>query len=264
MKKKNNWIVAAVVLVIVAIVLIILFWYMNFHKKTDAVVESFAPTQNTEAAEDVSSDTESIATALADASDYQSPIDFEGLWKVNEDIKAWIEIPNTEITYPVLRSDTDNAFYLNHSSEGEYSAYGAIFMENFNTADFTDRATVLYGHYSAAGDYFGALESTYSDAQQFSNCQEIKIYLPDRELTYKIFAALPHSNEHLLYYHDFSDDEAYDAFIKDITETKTLAANIDEAAVPENRENLLILSTCKKSDRTQRFLVIGALESVSR
>lgn len=265
MKKKQNWIIAAGILILLAIVLVILFWCTNFHRKTDSIVESFAPKETSQSTGNLAYDeTKDEISDTETVSDYQSPVDFESLWKVNTDIKGWLEIPETEITYPVLRHDTENTFYLNHDSEGEYSAYGSIFMENYNAEDFSDRATVLYGHYSAAGDYFGSLESTYSDAGKFEQYQYIKIYLPDKTLTYKIFAALPHSNEHLLYYHDFSDDAAYDDFIKDITQTKTLGAVIDETAIPQDRENLLILSTCKKSDRTQRFLVIGALESVSR
>ena len=264
MKKKQRWMIAAGVLVLLAIALFILFWYTNFHRKRDDVVESFAPTEDVQ---DTGIKTQSDAEeyeSTESSSVYQSPVDFDALWKVNTDIKGWLEIPDTNITYPVVRHDTDNTFYLNHDSKGEYSAYGSIFMENYNASDFTDRATILYGHYSAAGDYFGSLESTYSDRKQFEKYQYMKIYLPDQELTYKIFAALPHSNEHLLYYHDFSEDASYDDFIKEITQTKTLGAVIDETAVPKNRENLLILSTCKKSDRTQRFLVIGALESIAR
>lgn len=264
MKKKQKWMIAAGVLIVLAVVFVILFWYTNFHRKPDQIVEDFKPSENETTQILDQNENKDDSEHIESQNDYQSPVDFESLWKVNSDIKGWLEIPDTDITYPVVRHDTDNTYYLNHDSEGEYSAYGSIFMENYNAEDFSDRATILYGHYSAAGDYFGALESTYSDDAQFRQCQYMKIYLPDKELTYKIFAALPHSNEHLLYYHDFSVDDDYDAFIKDITQTKTLGAVIDEEAIPQNRENLLILSTCKKSDRTQRFLVIGALESVTR
>ena len=36
--------------------------------------------------------------------EYVSPIDFEALKALNEDIYAWIYIPGTEINHPVLQS----------------------------------------------------------------------------------------------------------------------------------------------------------------
>lgn len=35
------------------------------------------------------------------------PVDFEKLQKENPDIYAWITIPDTEIDYPVLQSESD-------------------------------------------------------------------------------------------------------------------------------------------------------------
>ena len=41
-------------------------------------------------------------------------IDLSALKAVNRDVQGWIDIPGTEISYPVLQG-TDNDFYLNHT-----------------------------------------------------------------------------------------------------------------------------------------------------
>ena len=50
------------------------------------------------------------------------------LHKQNEDIVAWIEIPNSNISYPVLQSN-DNDYYLNRNYQKQYSEIGSIFLD---------------------------------------------------------------------------------------------------------------------------------------
>ena len=49
----------------------------------------------------------------------QIPIDFASLKETNEDIYAWIDIPDTNIHYPIVQSQTDDSYYLNHTIEGQ-------------------------------------------------------------------------------------------------------------------------------------------------
>ena len=55
-------------------------------------------------------------------------------------------IPGTSIDYPILQSQTDNTYYLNHALDGSEQPEGAIFTENYNTRTFEDPNTVIYGH----------------------------------------------------------------------------------------------------------------------
>ena len=116
------------------------------------------------------------------------PVDFEALQAENPDIYAWITIPGTNVDYPILQLEGDNGYYLNHSVDGAGSIAGAIFTEDYNSKDFTDPNTIIYGHNMKNGSMFRTLHN-YSDREFFDNNRDITIYMPDKILHYTIFAA---------------------------------------------------------------------------
>ncbi len=138
------------------------------------------------------------SAATNSGKDYKSPVDFATLQKVNPDIYAWLDIPDTDISYPVLNRADNNEFYLKHDSLGKYDKKGALFTEDYNSLDFEDPVTIIYGHNTINGSMFGTLEKDYSDQKFFKKHQKIMIYIPDREYEYTVFAAVPYSNVHIL------------------------------------------------------------------
>ena len=192
---------------------------------------------------------------------YVSPLDFEALWEVNPDIYAWLEIPGTDISYPILQSPDNDDFYLDHNSDKVYSANGSIYSEHrYNGTDFTDPVTILYGHHMRSGAMFGNLQMLFSDAVFFEDTPTFTVYTPDAELTYGIFAAVPYPGDHILYYNDFSDDAVFENFFSGIFNTRDLGARFREEYAPEPGDQVLILSTCLIGNNTNRFLVMAALQ----
>lgn len=201
----------------------------------------------------------SASDSASSQSDFKSPINFESLWSVNTDIYAWIEIPDTKINYPIAQSQTDDSYYLNHSIDGSSDKNGTLFTESaFNSTDFSDPMTVIYGHDMKSGAMFGNLQK-YSDSEYFNEHSTIKVYLPDRTLTYKVFASLPFSNKHILYSWNFANEDEYNNFIRNVNSTKSLLANFDNSIEVTASDKVIVLSTCLKSDNTRRFLVLAIL-----
>lgn len=195
---------------------------------------------------------------------YVSPVDFESLQNINSDIYAWIRIDGTPVNYPVLQSPTDDTLYLDHDSDKQYNRNGAIFSEHqYNSTDFSDPVTVLYGHNMASGEMFGEFQSLYWDRDFLLENDDITIYLPDRELQFQIFAALPYSRMHLLYYYQTEKKSAFDLLINDIYSTRTLSAVLVEERKPEYGDQVLVLSTCLSGDNRYRYLVIGVCKDNS-
>ena len=46
------------------------------------------------------------------------------------------------------------SYYLNHTIEGQEGYPGSIYTENWNTKEFTDFNTVIYGHDMKDGSMF--------------------------------------------------------------------------------------------------------------
>jgi len=191
---------------------------------------------------------------------YISPIDFDSLQQKNSDIYAWLEIDGTNISYPIVQDPEDETFYLDHNSDRAYSANGAIFSEAiYNRTDLSDPVTLLYGHHMRDGAMFGNLQKYYSDADFFADHGIIRVYTPEATLEYGVFAAIPYSSSHILYYNDFTDPEVFETFFDAIFNVRELGANFNEEYAPEVGDRVLILSTCLIGNNTRRFLVMATL-----
>ena len=191
---------------------------------------------------------------------YVSPIDFESLWEINPDIYGWLQIDDTNVDYPVLQSPTDDKFYLDHDSDGNTSVNGGIFSEHrYNSADFSDPVTILYGHHKWSGAIFGNLQQYFTDSTFFAEDHKLRVYTPEALLEYGVFAAVPYSSDHILYYHDFSDETVFETFFSEILKTRDLSARFNEEYAPHAGDKVLILSTCFAGNNKRRFLVMGTL-----
>lgn len=189
---------------------------------------------------------------------YVSPIDFEALWKINPDIYAWLELVDTDISYPVLQHPTDNEYYLYHTPERVSGYPGSIFSYNVNAKDFTDFNTVLYGHRLSDGTMFSKLHE-YRDESYLKDHRIIKVYLPDRELIYTIFASVIYDDRLITHYYDFTDPASCRAYLDSIYGNRDLNSHIlSEPQVTEN-DRILTLSTCIKWQKTNRYLVVAVL-----
>lgn len=188
------------------------------------------------------------------------PIDFESLKAEYPDIYAWITIPGTQIDYPIVQHPTDNSYYLNHTVDGRKKVEGAIFTENYNSTDFEDPNTVIYGHNMKNGSMFKGLHK-YKDKQFFEENSEIVIYQEGRVLRYKIFAAYVYDSRHLMLSFDFDDVNIFRSYLNSVLTKKEMSSNIDTTVGVTEEDKIITLSTCNNND-SQRYLVQAVLLSI--
>lgn len=191
------------------------------------------------------------------------PIDFAALQQQNPDVYAWIQVPGTEVDYPILQSSNDNTYYLNHTIDGEEKKEGAIFTENYNTKTFEDPNTVIYGHDMKNGSMFQSIHK-YMDRSFFDNNRDIVIYMPDQILHYKIFAAYLTDNKHLLMNYNFWSKDEYQQYLNSIFSMRDMNAFLDTSTEVTTEDKIITLSTCYAGISTQRYLVQAVLVSIEK
>lgn len=193
---------------------------------------------------------------------YVSPIDFASLQGVNPDIYGWLEIPGTEFDFPLVQRQGDDSFYLTHDSDGNESSAGAIFTESvYNSTTMEDPVTVAYGHQMHAGTMFGKLQETYSQENALEDYGEVIVYLPEKELHYQVFAAVPYDNRHILYNYDCTDPRRFNAFLNSIYEVREIGAQFASGVTVSTDDKVLVLSTCLAGNSQRRYLVLAVCQA---
>ena len=188
------------------------------------------------------------------------PVDFTELKAKYPDIYAWIQIPGTRIDYPILQHESDNSYYLNHTYDGRKRLEGSIYTENYNSTDFSDPNTVIYGHDMKNGSMFKGLHK-YKDKQFFEENSKIIIYQEGRILTYKIFAAYTYDNRHLMLSFDFDNKNIFETYLNNVLTNQDKSSNINVTIPVSSEDRIITLSTCTSNEK-QRYLVQAVLLSI--
>ena len=184
-------------------------------------------------------------------------IDFDKLHReVSDDIYAWIYIPNTNVDYPVFQHPTDNTYYLEHNVDGSEGYPGCIYTENYNSKDFSDPQTVIYGHNMRDGTMFSDLHK-YEEQEFFDENKYVYIYTEDMVYVYRFFAAYQTNNAHQLLNFDFSKKENLLTYLENVRALGSELKIFDDDVVFSGDDQVLTLSTCVMKERQfhLRYLV---------
>lgn len=184
----------------------------------------------------------------------KNPLNFDKLQEQNEDIYAWIDIPGTNVNYPILQDPEDNSYYLDHTVDHREGYPGSIYTEKENAKDFSDPNTVVYGHNMKNGSMFADLH-LFEDQQFFNEHSQMYIYTPDQVLEYQIFAAYLYDDRHLLNSFDFSDKEIFESYIEEVFAQKGPDVHFRDGVKITSDQKIITLSTCVGSMPQNRWLV---------
>ena len=190
--------------------------------------------------------------------------DFAAMEDKNSDVIAYVEIPETGISYPILQN-VDDSYYLKNSFAKNDDTFGAIYIENCNSADWSDPITVVYGHHLSNGSLFGKL-TEYKKKEYCEANPYFIIYTKDGVSVYEIVVTSKYSTDYLLN-SAFSEDESGNMTFDGIDDglgieliDQIKAYGKDKAYVTQSEvtkeDKIVILSTCCDNS-TRRFLVVG-------
>lgn len=165
------------------------------------------------------------------------------------DLVAWIEIPGTPLSLPVVQGK-DNDYYLNHDIEKSRNALGVPFMDYRNKADFSDENTIIYGHRVKNGKVFHPLLS-YEDPEFVKTAPKIVVNTEQGRKVYEIFAAYkagPYEDFRSVHY----EGKRLAAF-----RTRLETKNILKGPLNWQGEKIITLQTC--SGKEERMVLHGRL-----
>lgn len=184
-------------------------------------------------------------------------IDFEALLERNGDIVAWLDIPDTRISYPVLKGE-DNDTYLRTDLDHHYSTAGSLFIDAALSGTFSEPSNLIYGHHMHNGSMFADL-SHYREQDYFDQHRELYLYLSDgRVYHYTAVAWLNPTADSHIYTFGYAADDIFAAYANDI---------LSQSLIPAHRtikaeDHLLILSTCERTANEKRLVLVAVLEDI--
>ncbi|MCR4618491.1 MAG: class B sortase [Lachnospiraceae bacterium] len=286
--KKKKWLLLFVVFVLIFGVCAFIFVRSQVIKhKAEAqykeVIEEVNDIKDTEAISEKQEQSEEDGTAnmsLKDMLEVSEPDPLEGIeipekdinWddlcSTNPDIYAWIYIPDTKVDYPILQHESDDSFYLNHNLDLSKGNPGCLYTEKtYNSKDFTDKNTVVYGHNMKDGSMFGTLHR-FDDSEFAQSDKYIYVYHENEVLVYKVFGAYEFPSKHILWSYDFTNEYVFEDYIKEIysLEENSKRYVCLRHDVDVNKDDKVItLSTCTlDSSNDYRYIVSGVLLGIKQ
>ena len=153
-----------------------------------------------------------------------------------EGATGYIDIPNTNISYPIMQGE-DNSYYLKHLPNGDRNKMGSIFLDYRNNG-FNDKNTIIYGHNFNNGTMFSDLLN-YKSFEFYKNHLNYKIYTSDKIIEVAIFA---------VYIADATKDELpinfestdFDDYLDMVLESNLINSEVSI----DSEDNLITLCTC--------------------
>lgn len=83
---------------------------------------------------------------------------FAELYVMNNDIVGWLQIPGTDISYPVMQTPDDPNYYLTRNFEKESSKHGCLYAQENCDVNIPSDNVVIYGHRMQDRSMFAQLD----------------------------------------------------------------------------------------------------------
>lgn len=195
-------------------------------------------------------DTNAVITASPDRS---ISMNFTSLQAVNDDVVGWILAEGRSIDYPVVHGK-DNEYYLTHLFDHKKNKLGTLFVDYRNHGDFSDKNTVIYGHYMKDGSMFASL-TEYKDQKYYDSFPTMVLYTPDGDFTIEFFAGIVADGNNEFVRFEFQDDEDFLEYIRKLQEKSTFKSN----TIVKSDDRIITLCTCSYEFNNARYALVGKL-----
>ncbi len=185
----------------------------------------------------------------------------EGLRDDNADTYGWIEIPETQINYPMVQCG-DNDFYLTHAYNKHPQRVGAIFIDFRNSRHIEDNSNIIiYGHNMMNDSMFHDVEFYFKEDFFMDEAHNIIITTFDARYTFEVFSVYETIAYDQYFRTHFASDED---FLKFCTEREAKSKYHKPNMSFTADDVLITLSTCKLGYDDGRYAVHAKLVKVEK
>ena len=248
MKKVNKKITLLIYFVLVSLIIIsIIYIVREFYWKKEAVEETKIV------------DTIEVDESKVTKESTKRMIQVKSLQQENSDVVGFLEIENTNISYPVVQGN-DNEYYMTHNYKKEKSKNGAIFLDKDYDWNIPSNNYLIYGHNLNNGTMFQELLK-YANESYYKEHPTISFTTADEEGVYDIISIFRskvyYTTDNVFKYYFFINPktkEEYNDYIKNIKEISLY--NIEQTS--DYGAQLITLSTCSYHVKDGRFVIVGA------
>ena len=180
---------------------------------------------------------------------------FAQLYQLNSDIVGWLELPGTDISYPVMQTPSDPEYYLRHNFDKQSASHGCLFAQaNADVFAPSDNITI-YGHHMKDGSMFALLDK-YKEYSFFEEHRYLYFDTLEATHTYQIIAVFKTSASGGFRYNEFVDATNEGEFAQFVNRCKELSfynTGVDTVY----GDKLITLSTCEYSQSNGRLVVVA-------
>ena len=167
--------------------------------------------------------------------------DFDKLKEINSDIVGFIEVDNTNISYPVVKN-SDNSYYLNHAFDKTSNDAGWVFMDYRNDAVNFNQNTIIYAHSRYNGTMFGSLKNILNSSWYTNkNNHIIRLSTPTENTMWQVFSVYTIPKESYYITPSFNTVDSYSEFLNIIKGR----SEVEFSGTVNTNDKVLTLSTCK-------------------
>ncbi len=219
--------------------------------------ESDTSTESVITSETVISAETAAPEPTATPAPYMSP--YAAFFEEYPDIVAWLHIPDTSISYPVMWTPGDETYYLYRHYDGSDNQNGSLLLDTDSSLDPLTTNLIIHGHNMRSGAMFGNL-TDYEDKSYYEQHKEMLLFTEDGERTYEVIAVFRSQvykkKDTVFKFYKFFQANTEEEFNDFYDNIKKLSA-YDTGVTAEFGDNFITLSTCVSHVENGRFVVVA-------
>lgn len=177
------------------------------------------------------------------------------LYELNNDFIGWLTIENTNISYPVMQTDSNRKdYYLRKNFYKQYSQLGTPYIAEYCNVRESDNL-IIYGHHIKNNQMFGELEN-YKKKEFYNNHKVINFNTIYENADYEIisvFKTVAYTGFEYYKFVNSNSKQEFDTFIKKCKELSFY----ETEKTAEYGDKLITLSTCEYSNKNGRLVVVA-------